>query len=142
MDLVCTGSPQSLDTVDLNADGISDLVVGGVNPNNIGVLLGRAGPLGTLQDNPIDFGPVRLVGRGDMDKDGWIDLLWRQYDTALFVLRGAGNGTFLGSLTYELIHGDLIAVADFDGNGRLDIGVVAEVDDTLRWHVYRNDLCQ
>ena len=56
--------------------------------------------------------------------------------------RGRGDGTFLGSLGYAMIYGGPMALADFDGAGRLDVGVAERVDQVVRWHVYRNELCR
>jgi len=58
----------------------------------------------------------------------------------LFVLRGAGDGSFLETLAYQALPGSPLALLDFDGNGRLDV-VVADDVTPPRWRVYRNDLC-
>lgn len=76
-----------------------------------------------------------------MDKDGRSDLVFRS-ETMLLVLLGAGDGSFLGSLAYECLRGSPMALADFDQNGRVDLGVARTEAQALRWHVYRNDQCR
>ena len=57
-----------------------------------------------------------------------------------FVLRGDGDGNLLGSLAYPMILGGPMILADFDGNGRVDVDVIERFDDTVRWRVYHNRL--
>jgi len=83
----------------------------------------------------VGFYPWRLVGIGDVDGDGWTDLAIWQGDTTAFVLRGRGDGT-------SMICGGPMALADFDGDGGLDVGVAEQVDQVPCWHVYRNELCR
>jgi hypothetical protein len=35
-----------------------------------------------------------------------------------------------------------MVLADLTGDGRLDVGVVEELDGVVKWKVYRNSLCQ
>jgi hypothetical protein len=138
--ITTTGRPQSLVVGDVDDDGIADLVVGSTGPNSVGVLLGRVGLPGGLLETSVAFAPVRQVGIGDLDTDGKKDLLFREYDPTLFVLRGQGNGRFAQSLAFPMLFGDPLVLADLDGNGRVDIGVIKRFDDAVRWHVYRNNL--
>jgi hypothetical protein len=140
VDLTVTGTPQSPFLADLDGDGITDLIVTSYDRDyHVGVLLGRNGTPGVLRDLAVDFSPDTLVGSGDVDNDGYNDLVFRS-GTTLFVLRGGGDDRFVETLAYRNLRGNPMALADFDGDGRLDV-VVPETG-TPRWHVYRNDLCQ
>jgi hypothetical protein len=135
-----TGTPENPFLADLNGDGITDLIVTSHNPNHaVAVLLGRPGAPGILRNTVLDFYPDTVTGIGDMDKDGYTDLVFRS-NAMLFVLRGAGNGSFLETLAYQALPGSPMALVDFDGNGRLDV-VVADDVTPPRWRLYRNHRC-
>jgi hypothetical protein len=76
---------------------------------------------GLIPLSDYDFGDVSSMAAGDLNKDGKPDLLVSTpYD--LLVLFGVGNGTFGVPQRHEAMcfPGDL-RVADFDGDGNLDV---------------------
>ncbi len=138
----------SVAAADLNGDGKVDLVVvnqcGNGAPNDcpsgtVGVLLGIGN--GTFQSTSYGSGgfAARSVAVGDMDGDGKPDLIvanqcgsdntCQTHSASVGVLLGNGNGTFQPAATYDSggFAGAPLAVADLDGDGKLDV-VVAHCD--------------
>jgi hypothetical protein len=126
-----TSAPYALAmaTGDLNGDGHLDLVVSGAGPGgdpyqgNVSVLLGdgQGGlALSTFQRTNSDWPTDVIVG--DVDDDGWLDIVTASDYEGLSVMRGHGNGVLsppqliphAGSIT------SLIAV-DMTGEGTLDL---------------------
>ena len=114
---------------DFNGDHIPDLAVADssfISPY-ITILLGNGdGTFGT----PINIKPPYLAyafAAGDFDHSGTLDLAVNAYKDAtsyLEILLGKGNGTFTQGeeFTFDAPVG-IPAVADFRGNGELDIAV-------------------
>ena len=129
--------PQSVATEDFNGDGHVDLAVANAGSNNVSVLLGNGD--GTFRtavnygagDNPYS------VAIGDFNGDGHSDLAVANsaYDTRgtsnVSVLLGNGDGAFQTAVNYGA--GDnphSVAIGDFDGDGHLDLAVLAiDIDD-------------
>ncbi len=58
----------------------------------------------------------------DIDRDGNLDLIFADVGGRALVQLGRGDGTFGSPVGYDTLHSAFgIAVADFDGDGRLDI---------------------
>jgi len=130
-------NPTSVALADLNADGKLDVVVSNQNcPNDVcgvataSVLLGNGD--GTFQahsDYPAG-GCANWVAVGDFNRDGILDLAVVNGNgggtpTALLVLLGNGDGTFQAPTSYPLnTNGASASVADFNGDGKLDVAVV------------------
>lgn len=138
---VLAGSdPLSLAVADVNGDGNPDVIVAnsGTNPdgsavNIVSVLLGNSN--GTFQPAyavATDLAP-RVVTTADLNHDGKVDLIvggtplsFSAVSIPVEVLKGDGNGAFqpcglLAGLFYSHDQVSSIAVADLDGDGKLDL---------------------
>jgi hypothetical protein len=124
----CT--PNFVAAGDLNGDHKLDLVVtyGSTSCSYVSVFLGNGD--GTFQPTPINTTPLYAPGAtgiGDFNRDGRLDLAVTEQFTTLSqveVLLGNGDGTFSAGNVYAT--GGFptsVAVADFRGNGNLDIAV-------------------
>ena len=122
---------------DLNGDGNPDLVIPAVNtnsavslqPGNISVMLGRGdGTFAAAVTYPA--GKMATgVAIGDLNGDGKPDLAVADYAAGagdVAVLLGNGDGTFQTAVKYPAVNGaDSVVMADFNGDGNLDLGVVS-----------------
>jgi hypothetical protein len=140
-----TGAPHSVAVADVNGDGKPDLVVANWNgesngDGSVGALLGNGD--GTFQ--PVltyDSGGTGAtsVAVADVNGDGKPDLvvancgpsgpggcLGTDYGV-VSVLLGSGDGTFRAAVNYGSggLSADSVAVADVNGDGKLDIIVVS-----------------
>ncbi|HEX5011874.1 MAG TPA: VCBS repeat-containing protein [Planctomycetota bacterium] len=114
-------------TGDVDEDGRADLVGPGVGPFEVVRFLGQPG--GGLGDKqivvlPADVGAFVQPLLGDLDGDGYLDLLARGTVTNLAsFLHGAGNGSFgAGSAAASFPPSSYLAqLADLDEDGVLDV---------------------
>ena len=113
--------------VDVNNDGILDIVTANKTDSDISVLLGNGD--GTFQ-TAIASGMI--VGRtisgftvGDVNGDGKTDVAVWVEDGLLFILLGDGTGHFnvLNSRGLLGIQPSFMLLADFNGDGKLDYAV-------------------
>jgi hypothetical protein len=130
------GGPVSIAVGDVNLDGRPDLAVVNGYPGNVAVLLGNGD--GTFQ-TPRTYIPggrnPSAIAIGDVNGDGKPDLVVTDIclDSgcmlgAVAVLLGNGDGTFLTAGTYSSgsYYPTSTALADIDGDGRLDALVIGE----------------
>jgi len=129
--------PNSIATADLNGDGNLDLVVTDFYAGEVSVFLGNGD--GTFKSQQvISVGsypsPVLI---GDFNHDGILDLIIGcATDPVVYVLLGNGDGTFSSPITYATETGarsqaPSIAVADFNGDGNLDVAELNVAAGTL-----------
>jgi hypothetical protein len=136
---------RSLGAIDLNGDGIPDLVVLNSYSQNIYVLLGNgdgtfkaaAGspfkPGGNVTPYSVAFADFNGDGKMDMATSGWGG---QTTNTGAFsVLLGNGDGTFQPPLLVPLGQIGLIApsivTGDFNGDGIPDLAVARLLDDEV-----------
>jgi hypothetical protein len=112
---------------DLRSIGILDLVIADYLSNHVSTLLGKGD--GTFQ-KPLRFPVSNPIGMaaGDMNGDGNPDLVIIESggtgNSLLAVFLGNGDGTFRRAGTGQLgIYSANVAVADFNGDGNLDVAV-------------------
>jgi hypothetical protein len=128
---------------DLNGDGKLDLVVANSADTkehfrgSVCVLMGNGD--GTFQEAiHYQAGPhPSFVALADLDRDGKLDLIvvnGFHQPGSLSVFRGKGDGTFHDPVHYPLgVHPGSLVVADFDGDGKLDLVVVNGTSATLSY---------
>gem|GEM_PF-1886711 len=132
---VGSASVLSLDSGDVNGDGVPDVVVGTSAGTAVQIYLADAEreSCDCQRDfvaTPISLpstGSARGVRLADFDNDGALDLVIAtgggQADT---VYRNTGNGNFAELIELELSSANAVAVADFDNDGNLDIAIAAD----------------
>ena len=124
------GTPSNLTIADFNGDGLPDLAVISASTNSLFVLINRGN--GTFLDaKPINAGltPAAVVA-GDFNGDGHQDLAVVSL-SGLGILLGNGDGTFQPLVNIRLAFGNALAVADFNGDGILDLVVGYSGSDAL-----------
>ncbi|PYV96981.1 MAG: hypothetical protein DMG89_16030 [Acidobacteria bacterium] len=116
------GGPTSLLLVDFDHDGLQDLAV----QRRFGTDILLANGNGTFRSGPSLttglFFPI--VSWADFNQDGKIDYLTTGCDLTsckLSVALGNGNGTFQSTRSVSSGHFGGIFIADYDGDGKLDI---------------------
>jgi hypothetical protein len=122
--------PRAIVVADLDGDGRSDLVVANLFSDTVSVLRGRGD--GTFDPQTMFAAgsyPLAL-GVGDFNADGKEDLAVVNETADISVLLGHGDGTFgapvgypIGGLPSFYDLGNPIAVADLNGDGRLDLAL-------------------
>jgi VCBS repeat protein/Big-like domain-containing protein/FG-GAP repeat protein len=117
---------------DFNGDGKADVALANYQGNNVSVLLGNGD--GTFQEAPSYAAGIcpASVTMGDFNGDGKLDIAVANGGNpfagvvgSVSVLLGNGDGTFQPALNYEAGLGPIsVAIADFNGDGKLDMAVV------------------
>jgi hypothetical protein len=122
----------SIATADLNHDGKLDLIVPFFDYNSssstkgFSVLLGNGDGSFSTGSTYTNF-DIRDAATGDFDGDGFVDLavalVVNNYNY-VNVFPGNGDGTFKPPLAFTVARGgDSLAVADFNGDGKPDLGL-------------------
>jgi hypothetical protein len=122
--------PSGLLVQDLNGDGQADIVTANTNDGKVSVLLGNGdGTFGPATSFAAGPGPVAVLA-ADFTGNGVPDLAVVDSgspdgyypNSAVSLLQGRGDGTFLGPIVFRTGYDALAgAVADFNGDGRPDV---------------------
>jgi hypothetical protein len=119
--------PVAVIAADFNKDANLDLAVANFGSNQVRVLLGKGdGTFPTSRSFSVTRPAALAVA--DFNGDHTPDLAVVEYGgtgvSTLAIFLGNGDGTFKESATYQLgVESLALAVADFDGDGNLDIAV-------------------
>jgi len=120
---------------DFNGDGKLDIAVTDATGNAVLVLLGNGdGTFGAPTTIPVGTQPEAIIV-GDFNNDGKLDLaVANSGDGTITLLLGKGDGTFTkaSGSPYPVGRGpSALAVADFNGDGKLDLAVANLIDGTV-----------
>ncbi len=122
--------PTFVAVADFNGDHKADLLVTYSDCAYVSIFFGNGD--GTFQQTPINTVPsvsLAATGIGDFNGDGKLDLaLAEGFGTIsqVEIMLGNGDGTFTPGATYKVgAEPESVAVADFRGNGKLDLAVAS-----------------
>ncbi|MBI4601980.1 MAG: VCBS repeat-containing protein, partial [Planctomycetes bacterium] len=130
--------PRHLRLADLDSDGLDDVLTADNGTSKVTVLR-NAGGASFLSQGTLSIAGMAgdvYVASGDMNLDGWLDgLVSFASSDKVGVFPGAGGFLFGPGETVPAGDSPVgIAVADLDGDGRVDLAVANALDDNL--HVY------
>jgi hypothetical protein len=136
----CGLQPLQVIVADFNQDGNPDLaVVDGGEPFVV-VLLGKGNGTYNAQESLATVKvPHRLVS-GDFNGDGFPDIAYTSTASnfvAVLIGDSSGSGTFTNGAMYATgvsggtLGGDALIATDFNGDGRLDLGIVNAADNDV-----------
>jgi len=127
-DFAAGASPIAVVAGDFNKDGNQDVAVADNGGNGISVLFGNgAGSMGAANPYATGAGPFDVTA-GDFDNDGNLDLFVANFTGSFGTpLCGSANGTFTvrsGVFDSNTFNPADTVVADFNGDGKLDVAMV------------------
>jgi hypothetical protein len=149
-DLATVSNPAGVALGDLNGDGQLDIAAVGsslMSPAMVGVLLGiGGGRFAAHADYGVGIDP-RGLAFGDVNGDGRLDLVvanagYAGYSSSVSVLLGKGDGTLAAKVDYAADsrpRPTSIALADLNGDGKLDIVFLASSSSSVSVLLGRGD---
>ena len=130
--------PRSVALGDVNGDGQLDIVTANTtntSSGTAGVLLGQAGGFAPARTFPVGGSKPVGIALGDINGDGWLDIVTANIDTNdAGVLLGQAGRSFAPARTYSTGAGsapNAVALADMNGDGRLDMVTVNSSSNTV-----------
>jgi len=128
-------NPKSVIVADLNHDGHLDIATANLDGNSVSILLGNGdGTFSSHTDYATASGPQSIVV-GDFNQDGKLDLAIASHrSNSVSILSGNGDGTFQPHVDYPTARfggPTSITIGDFNKDGKQDLALVNDVDDTL-----------
>jgi hypothetical protein len=130
IDFTVGNNPFDLVAADFNGDGKKDLAVANRGSNTVSILIGNgAGSFASPATVAVGNAPSQIAA-GDFNGDGKLDLITNNTGgssglVSLSILTGNGAGGFTLSSTQSLSASVLMAVADFNGDGKPDLALLS-----------------
>ncbi|MEM0998037.1 MAG: FG-GAP-like repeat-containing protein [Bacteroidota bacterium] len=135
------GFPHDIEVADVNQDGNVDLITVTNSTNKVNLHFGDGvGNFTGAKSYPVERKP-RSVKVADLNKDGVPDLIVGTDNRTVNYLLGQGGGKF-APFKYIISGGANwgLGVADFDGNGELDVCTASYIDGWLSVHLNQGNL--
>jgi len=129
-------SPEAVVLADFNGDGKLDVVVTDLFGESVSLRLGNGdGTFGELKQTAVPGGPYGMAA-AKLNADDRLDLAVSLYDDGLLAtLIGQGDGTFTyaGTASAAILDDAPrgVALADLNGDGKIDAAVATESFDTV-----------
>ncbi len=130
--IISTGdNPTSVKSSDFNNDGILDIATLNTFDNEVNIYFGHGDGTFTSASTLISDPNSTTLLAEDLNNDGYADIIMGGYNDTLELFINNRNGTFAEStLTAPLPLGEatFISVADFNGDGNVDIATGGDFD--------------
>jgi sugar lactone lactonase YvrE len=131
-----SGAASSLAVGDFNGDGIPDVAAVNTNAMTVTILLGNGDGTFTAKGVLTIPGYANTVLTADFNGDGKLDLAVSYVNSSnpstdfVTILLGNGDGTFTAVPSPIAVTGGLVAAADLNADGRIDLVVCGPVSES------------